>query len=257
MCYIVVSFWRSCMLKILMSFLCLFCLSFSVMAETVVNPLYMSLENKNGDKPYPQFIETLSKIIGTAEPLSTSIDSLEYIENVTGLKLIKYYETPIIEKERKIFQYDFKTNGYSNKASENFVVSFFVVNHKFEKIVLNIQSRYEDKYYLTVGRSSCLLCLSSSEPSEADDNMNYFKKKMNDSGWVLDHSFGSFFTSKYVFTKGDIELVARNGTFYPLEIDIKRKDLVIAREKFDDLSKLDREMLSRSVEENRKKRFED
>jgi hypothetical protein len=244
------------MFKIMMSVLCFFCLSFSVMADTVVNPLYASLENKNGDKPYPQFIEPLAKIVRTAEPLPDSLDSLDYIEKVTGLKLIKYYETPIIEKEGKIRQYDFKTDGYSSKASENFVVSFFVVNHTVEKIVLNVQSRYEDKYYLTVGRGSCLLCLSS-EPSEADDNMNYFKKKMNDSGWVLENSVGSFFTSKYVFTKGDIELVARNGTFYPLEIDIKRKDLVTARDKFDDLAKLDREMLSRSVEENRKKRFED
>lgn len=244
------------MFKILMSVLCFFCLSFSAMAETVVNPLYASLENKNGDKPYPQFIEPLSKIVGTSEPLPDGLDSLDYIEKVTGLKLSKYLVTPIIEKERKIHQSDFKTDGYSNKASENFVVSFFVVNHKVEKIILNIQSRYEDKYYLTVGRGSCFLCLSS-EPSEAVDNMNYFKKKMNDSGWMLENSVGSFFSGQYVFTKGDSELVARNGTFYPLEIDIKRKDLSTARYKFDDLAKLDREMLHRSVEETRKKRFQD
>lgn len=244
------------MLKFLMSVLCLFCLSFSVMADNVVNPLYMSLENKNGDKPYTQFIEPLSKIIGTAEPLPTGLDSLDYIEKVTGLKLSKYYETPIIEKERKIFQYDFKTNGYSNKAVKNFVVSFFVVNHKVEKILLNIQSRYEDQYYLTVGRGSCLFCLPN-KPDEATDNMIYFKKKKNESGWVLTNPVGSFFSGNYAFTKGDIELVVRNDTFYPLEIDIKRKDLSTARDKFDDLSKLDREMLSQSVEENRKKRFED
>jgi hypothetical protein len=244
------------MFKKIMSVMFLLCLSFQSLADVAVKDLYNSLENKKFDKPYTQFIEPLSKIIGTTEPLPKSLDSIDFIEQVTGLKLLRFYETPIIEQERKIVQSDFKTDGYSNKAAENFVVSFFVVNHKVEKILLNVQSRYEDQYYLTVGRGSCLFCVPIT-PDEAIDNMTYFKKKMNDSGWVLTNSIGSFFSGNYAFTKGDIELVVRNGTFYPLEIDIKRKDLTAARDVFDDLTTLDREMLSQSVEENRKKRYED
>lgn len=249
------------MLKRIISVLVLLTLSFQSMADVAatdipLNPLYESLENKKFDKPYTQFIEPLSKIIGTTGPTLKGLNSLEYVQNVTGLEFSKFYETPIIEQERKIIQSDFKTNGYSSKAADNFVFSFFVVNNKVQKIILNVQSRYEDKYYLLTLRGSCFLCVVS-QPDEATDNMAYFKKKMKDTGWVLDNPVGSFFSGNYVFTKGDIELVVSNGAFYPLEIDIKRKDLSAERYLFDDLAKLDREMLHRSVEETRKKRFQD
>lgn len=223
----------------------LLCLSFQSFADANVNALYTSLENKAFDKPYTDFIEPLSKIIGTTEPIPSDGGNLEFIENVTGLKLARFYQTPIIEQERKIIQSDFKTDGIALKASKSYVISFFTVNHKVEKILLNVQSRYGDDYYK----------LHSTQ--EATDNREYINKKLIASGWILDNPVTSFFTGSYVYTKGNIELVARSDVFYPLELDIKRKDLAGEREIFDDLRKLDREMLTRSVEENRKKRFED
>lgn len=233
------------MLKKIISVMFLLCLSFQSFADDNVNALYTSLENKAFDKPYTDFIEPLSKIIGTTEPIPSDGGNLEFIENVTGLKLARFYQTPIIEQERKIIQSDFKTDGIALKASKSYVISFFTVNHKVEKILLNVQSRYGDDYYK----------LHSTQ--EATDNREYINKKLIASGWILDNPVTSFFTGSYVYTKGNIELVARSDVFYPLELDIKRKDLSAARDVFDDLTRLDREMLSRSVEENRKKRFED
>lgn len=233
------------MLKKIISVMFLLCLSFQSFADANVNALYTSLENKAFDKPYTDFIEPLSKIIGTTEPIPSDGGNLEFIENVTGLKLARFYQTPIIEQERKIIQSDFKTDGIALKASKSYVISFFTVNHKVEKILLNVQSRYGDDYYK----------LHSTQ--EATDNREYINKKLIASGWILDNPVTSFFTGSYVYTKGNIELVARSDVFYPLELDIKRKDLAGEREIFDDLRKLDREMLTRSVEENRKKRFED
>lgn len=226
-----------------------------VAANTIpVNPLYASLENKKFDKPYPQFIEPLSKIIGTTGPIPTGLNSLEHIQDVTGLEFSNFYETPIIEKAKKIIEYDFKTNGTSRKAADNYMVRFFVVNNTVQKITLNVQSRYQDKYS-QLALLSCFLC--GYQPEEATDNMTYFKKKMKDTGWVQDNPVGEFFSGDYVFTKGDIELVAKNGTFYPLEIDIKRKDLSADRYLFENSDKIGRQMLSRSVEESRKERFKD
>jgi hypothetical protein len=233
------------MFKKIMSVMVLLCLAFQSLADVVVNDLYAPLENKKFDKPYTDFIEPLSKIIGTMEPIPKSLDSVEFIQDVTGLKFSRFYETPIIEQERKIVQYDFKTDGYRNKAAENFLVSFFVVNHKVEKILLNVQSQYGDDYYLFHSKD------------EARDNRAYLNKKLTESGWSLENPWTSLITSNYVYKKGNIELVSRDSVFYPLEIDIKRTDLVNERDRFDDLTELDREMLTQKVEENRKKRFED
>jgi hypothetical protein len=233
------------MLKKIMSVMFLLCLSFQSLADVAVTDLYPPLENKKLDKPYTDFIEPLSKIIGTVEPMPKGLDSVEFIENVTGLKFARFYETPIIEQERKIVQYDFKTNGLSLKASKSYAISFFLVNHKVEKILLNVQSHYGDDYYK----------LNSKD--EAKDNRSYLNKKLTASGWTLDNPWTSLITGSYVYKKDNIELVARDSVFYPLEIDIKRTDLANERDKFDDLTKLDREMLTQKVEENRKKRFED
>lgn len=240
--------------------------SFQSMADVTVNSLYKGIENKNFDKPYTQFIEPLSKIIGTDGPLTIekgSVDSfdnaihlLNTFENDTGLTLANLYETPISQK-RKITQLEFKTNGNSRKSAYNYTVSFFVVDDTVEKIILNVQSKYGDKYSLISGLNSraCLFCINE-KPEEAMDTLKYFKTKMTSSGWVLDNSITSHFSGNYVFTKGDIELVARESRFYPLEIDIKRKDLAAERDVFDDLEKLGLEMSIRRVDETRKQRYE-
>jgi hypothetical protein len=233
------------MFKKIMSAMFLLCLAFQSLADVAVTDLYTPLENKKLDKPYTDLIEPLSKIIGTTEPIQKGLDSVEFIQDVTGLKFARFYETPIVEQERKIVQYDFKTDGLSLKASKSYAISFFLVNHKVEKILLNVQSRYGDDYYR----------LNNKE--EAEDNRAYLNKKLIASGWTLENSWTSLITGNYVYKKGNIELVARDSVFYPLEIDVKRTDLANERDKFDELTKLDREMLTRSVEENRKKRFED
>lgn len=233
------------MLKNIISGMFLLCLTFQSFAADNVNALYTSLENKNFDKPYTDFIEPLSNIIGTSEPVAPSgSGNLEFISNVTGLKFARFYQTPIIEPERKINQADFKTDDFALKASHSYVISFFTVNKKVEKILLNVQSRYGDDYY------------KLTNTQEVTDHHEYLHEKLIAAGWE-EHSLFSFFTGKYVYTKGNVELVTRNTAFYPLEIDIKRTDLKEARDKFDDLAKLDREMLSKSVEDSRKERFKD
>lgn len=224
--------------------------SMNAMADDDINALYKPLANPNFDKPYTDFILPLSKIIGTQYPAKSEISYMDYVPGMTGLQFKNVFKTPILEEDKKIVGYKFRTDLYNIKASKNYELEFFLVNNKVEKILINVFSTFGDQYYLTKP-------MSASRDEEAIDHMKYFKNYLKENGWSFDNPIGSYFSGHYEYSKDDLLLVVRDGAFFPLIIDIQRKDLAAERKKFDSLTELHNQMLDKRSEERRKERFTD
>lgn len=225
--------------------------SITAMATDDIKSLYRPLANPNFDKPYTDFILPLSQIIGTQYPAKSEISYMDYVPSITGLQFNNVFKTPIVDEDKKIVEYKFRTDTNNVKASKNYELKFFLVNNKVEKVLINVFSEYGDQYYLTKPMTSY------KDDNEAIDHLNYLKNYLNANGWALDNPIGSFFSNHYAYSKDNVLLMVRDGAFFPLIIDIQRKDLSKERKKFDELDEIHYQMVNQRAEERRKERFTD